>query len=167
MPLQELSRLPWAVFHSTLSSALCDSLRPGDVLASYSTGTLGSGSNPDGASQAALCGEQGQSPARFFPVNFSGFWMVSSPAPPPAPPSPPLLGSKLSFPLRLSFNRAQSWPPVTLACLPQSLTLSHGPGPPTGHGSRRFRKLDGKVTSHLYLFFRPRRYLCVWLCVRG
>lgn len=55
------------------------------------------------------------------------------------PLSPPRLGSVLCFALRLSFNRAQSWPPVSLAWPTSKPDPDSRPRGPTGHGSHRFK----------------------------
>lgn len=61
-------------------------------------------------------------------------------SPPQARPlSPPHLGSVLCFALRLSFNRAQSWPPVSLAWPTSKPDPDSWPRVPTGPGSHRFK----------------------------
>lgn len=107
-------------------------------------------------------------------VGFSGSWQGGwggrgvAASPPPTHPhthqSHPLPQTALGFAmcsLLETFNRAESG----LAHL-KRVTLSHGPG--SGQdvvlaGSENY----GKVRNHLHLSFRPRRYLCVRLCVCG
>lgn len=113
------------------------------------------------------------------PVQVLGLWFGFSlaplnpgqsagPFPHPRPAlSPPRLGSALCFALRLSFSRAQSWPPVSLAWPTSKPDPDSRSWVPTGRGSHRFKKLwTAKSQTICTLFFRSRRYLCVRLCAR-
>lgn len=85
----------------------------------------------------------------------------------PRPPLPHILAQGSAFIRGFSFNRAKSWLPVPLAWLTSKPDPDSWSWVPTGRGSHRFKKLwTAKSQTICTLFFRLRRYLCVWLCTR-